>query len=329
MGQMLEREYILKRIKEEGPARWYHNFEIVKDSDIYTCPEKPKTNVGSILKKLKLNETFFKGRRVLDIGAFSGAFSFYFEELGAEVLAIDIQDPHTNGFSLVHEVRNSKVEHCKCSIYDLHPDMLGHFDVILFMGIFYHLKHPILALERINSVCVPEALLIGSGTTSDSWFHNEDKSCAKGADFTLITKESVKNDKALSIGSLNELALCGYTSKHLYKNYSNWFLPNKECLKGWFETTGFKVDKLVLEIRRFPSDWNLPDIHRSLIYFTAKHVSEPLPEYHEDSYASYRKTNGIKKAVSLYKIPTQCEVKKLLNEVHRLQSLLAEHGIEH
>jgi tRNA (mo5U34)-methyltransferase len=44
------------------------------------------------------------------------------------------------------------------NVYDLEPKRLGTFDLVLFFGIFYHLKHPQLALERIRSICTGELI---------------------------------------------------------------------------------------------------------------------------------------------------------------------------
>ena len=53
---------------------------------------------------------------------------------------------------MVHELRNSKVETTEAEVYDLDPDVIGTFDVVLFLGVLYHLPHPLLALEKVASV---------------------------------------------------------------------------------------------------------------------------------------------------------------------------------
>jgi hypothetical protein len=78
--------------------------------------------------------------------------TFYAEDCGADVVALDIQDPQTNGFGVLHDIRKSSATHVTASIYDIHPDLFGTFDVVVFSGVHYHLKHPLLALERLSSV---------------------------------------------------------------------------------------------------------------------------------------------------------------------------------
>ena len=58
----------------------------------------------------------------------------------------------SQGFEVAKEILKSNVEFKKASVYDLSPEKFGMFDIVLFLGVFYHLRHPLLALERIFSV---------------------------------------------------------------------------------------------------------------------------------------------------------------------------------
>ncbi|HUK32822.1 MAG TPA: DUF1698 domain-containing protein, partial [Vicinamibacterales bacterium] len=103
------------------------------------------------------------GKSVLDIGAWDGFFSFECERRGAKrVLAIDTYSwDHygKDGFLLAHEMLNSKVEHRRCAAEDIDAALLGTFDVVLFLGVFYHLRSPISVLERIRQVTVGTLIL--------------------------------------------------------------------------------------------------------------------------------------------------------------------------
>ena len=97
------------------------------------------------------------GMRVLDIGCAEGFFSFEAEARGArEVVAIDSFPDSIRRFNIVREARQSNANAFLMNVYDLHPDRLGTFDLVLFYGVFYHLKHPQLALEAISKICVGE-----------------------------------------------------------------------------------------------------------------------------------------------------------------------------
>ncbi len=90
------------------------------------------------------------GKRVLDVGCSDGYFTFLAESRGASVVSIDAWP--REGFFVAHEVLQSEAEFHHMSVYDVHPDTLGTFDIVFFFGVYYHLKNPILALERLARV---------------------------------------------------------------------------------------------------------------------------------------------------------------------------------
>lgn len=118
------------------------------------------------------------GKRCLDIGPWDGFLSFELERRGAaEVVAVDIGDytqwdwpaatralgPETMasmagpevgaGFRVARELLGSKVELTTANVYDLTPELLGTFDVVVCGTLMLHLRDPVRALEAIRSVC--------------------------------------------------------------------------------------------------------------------------------------------------------------------------------
>ena len=118
------------------------------------------------------------GKRCLDVGTYDGFLAFEMERRGAsEVVAIDLADhsqwdwpyakrrlgPETlaamagesksAGFEIAHELLDSKVERREINVYDLSPDALGSFDVVVCGSLMLHLRDPVRALEAIRSVC--------------------------------------------------------------------------------------------------------------------------------------------------------------------------------
>ncbi|HEY2480215.1 MAG TPA: methyltransferase domain-containing protein [Solirubrobacterales bacterium] len=125
-----------------------------------------------ILDALRLPERL-DGLRVLDIGARDGFFSFECERRGAEVVAIDSMPPEQTGFPIAKELVGSRVEMLQRNVYELSPEEFGTFDLVLFLGVLYHLRDPMLALDRIWSVSrdrlivetqiIDDALLVAPG----------------------------------------------------------------------------------------------------------------------------------------------------------------------
>jgi tRNA (mo5U34)-methyltransferase len=106
------------------------------------------------------------GLSVLDIGAWDGFFSFEAERRGARyVLATDSFCwggggwGTKEGFNLAHKVLRSKVRSKTVDVMDLSPQTVGVFDLVLCLGVLYHMRHPLLALERVFGVTGKELIL--------------------------------------------------------------------------------------------------------------------------------------------------------------------------
>jgi len=100
------------------------------------------------------------GKRVLDLGAWNGCCSFECERRGAErVVALSLEDPDETGFNALKHYLGSHVEYVEGSVYSLLPDELGLFDTVLFFGVLYHLRYPLLAFDQIHNVARGEVFV--------------------------------------------------------------------------------------------------------------------------------------------------------------------------
>lgn len=115
--------------------------------------------------------------RVLDIGARDGFFSFECERrAAAEVVAIDYLTPEETGFPIARELVGSQVELRQVNVYDLSPEEFGSFDLVLFLGVLYRLRDPMLALDRIaESIPIMQFYPGGSlnNDPSNTWAPNQ------------------------------------------------------------------------------------------------------------------------------------------------------------
>ena len=98
-----------------------------------------------------------RGKRVLDVGAWDGWFSFECERRGAEVVAVDCIALDT--FHEAKELIGSKVEYLTLDVNELSARRLGTFDIVLFFGVLYHLRHPLLGLEKAVELSTDLALI--------------------------------------------------------------------------------------------------------------------------------------------------------------------------
>jgi tRNA (mo5U34)-methyltransferase len=147
-----------------------------------------------------------RGKRVLDIGAWDGWFSFEMEKRGASVVAVD--SVQSERFLVARDLLQSKVEFVLSDVYDLNPADLGHFDVILFLGVLYHLKHPLLALEKVCALAT-------------------DLVCVE----SYVTDGGRKRDRKPCMEFYEANELCG--------QFDNWVGPNSACLLSFCRAAGF------------------------------------------------------------------------------------------
>lgn len=137
------------RVSEEG-IDWWHQIELPGN---YVTPGLDE----SAAKLATLHLPDLTGKTVLDVGAFDGYFSFAAERLGASrVVALDSyawrRPGGKDGFEYARTALASKVEDVEMEVLDITPEAVGEFDVVLFLGVLYHMRHPLLALERVASV---------------------------------------------------------------------------------------------------------------------------------------------------------------------------------
>src|SRR5262245_60732584 len=194
---------------------WFHQIELAPG--IVT---PGRDNSASKLERLNIPADL-TGKRILDIGANDGVFSFECERRGAQVVAID--EAPTPGFRVAHELLGSAVEFCQLNIYELAPDALGTFDIVLCLGVLYHLRHPLLGLERIHSICTD--LLILETQVCDQYFIDPS---GDRRDLTSIAPELL----ATPIAQF-------YTGNELNCDITNWWSPNIVALHGMLQSTGF------------------------------------------------------------------------------------------
>lgn len=138
--------------------RWWHKIDLgngIITPGVDSTPEK--------LQFISMHQDL-SGKSVLDIGAWDGFFSFEAERRGAKrVVALDhfiwkLRD-QKKGFELARKILKSKVEDVDMDLMDISPKDIGIFDYVLFLGVLYHLRHPLIGLEKVASVTRGELVL--------------------------------------------------------------------------------------------------------------------------------------------------------------------------
>ena len=192
--------------------RWYHSIDLGHGVVTRGTDDTPYR-----LARLNLPDSF-SGQSVLDIGAWDGFFSFEAERRGAaRVVAADYYSWHGTGwgtkagFTLARDVLQSRVEDVDIDVMDLSPDRVGTFDVVFFLGVLYHLPHPLLALERVASVARD-----------------------------LLILETV-----VDMVGIRQPAAAFYPGRELNNDPTNWWGPNVPAVTAMLQAVGFRRTNVV------------------------------------------------------------------------------------
>lgn len=141
-------------------VNWYHKIDLGDGIVTPGVDDSPQR-----LAALELPSSL-EGKTVLDIGAWDGFLSFEAERRGAaRVLATDSfcwsgEGWGTKeGFDTAREILGSRVEDQEIDVMELSPEAIGVFDLVLFAGVLYHMRHPFLAIEKVASVTADQLIL--------------------------------------------------------------------------------------------------------------------------------------------------------------------------
>jgi tRNA (mo5U34)-methyltransferase len=153
------------------------------------------------------------GRTVLDVGTTNGGAAFEAERRGASrVVAVDIYPPDRFGFAELAQFCRSQVEFLQATVYELPELLREQFDLVLFFGVLYHLRHPLLALDRLRELARDDIAI--ESAVCDF----EQPLLSKGAYVRFYRGAELGNDS------------------------SNWFAPSVTALREWVTSCGFAVE---------------------------------------------------------------------------------------
>jgi tRNA (mo5U34)-methyltransferase len=213
------------RQKVEALGPWFHNLDL---GGVRTAPEHFLGDYPNI-KWRKIADAIpadLQGKSVLDIGCNAGFYSIEMKKRGAaRVLGIDFDDVYLNQARFAAEVAEADIEFRKMSVYDV--GSLGEkFDVVIFMGVLYHLRHPLLVLDLIREHVADDLMIF--------------QSMQRGSKDVLPVAE---NYPFSDYDLFNEP---GYPKLHFIEHrYSNdptnWWVPNAACSEAMLRSSGFEI----------------------------------------------------------------------------------------
>lgn len=215
---------IQRRVEALRP--WFHNMDL---GGVRTAPEHFLGDYPAI-KWRKFADAIpadLTGKTVLDIGCNGGFYSMEMKRRGAErVLGVDFDDSYLEQARFAAEVSELDIEFRKLSVYDV--GTLGErFDVVIFMGVLYHLRHPLLALDLIREHVVGDLMVF--------------QSMQRGSKALAPVNENYQFWDTNLFDAPEYPRL--HFIEHRYANDpTNWWVPNRACVEAMLRSAGFRIE---------------------------------------------------------------------------------------
>lgn len=219
------------RISALGP--WFQNLRIggVETAPDHFLGDYPAFKFARFADALPADLT---GKSVLDIGCNAGFYSFEMARRGAaEVVGIDTDEHYlTQARFAAREVGASHVNFRNLSVYDI--ARLGRrFDVVIFMGVLYHLRHPLLALDLIREHVAGDLMLF--------------QTMQRGSENVVAVPEDHPFHAPGTFDPPGYFDDPGYPRMHFIErhyagDWSNWWAPNAACSQAMLRASGFRIE---------------------------------------------------------------------------------------
>jgi len=221
VGGAEARTEVAETVQRLGP--WYHN--VVLAPGLMTNPSNPDYPASRWRVLESVIPRDLHGSSVLDIGCNSGFFSLEMKKRCADrVVGIDIM-PHLLAQSrFASHWFDLPLELHQCGAYDV-QSLASEFDIVVFIGVLYHLKHPLYALEQIASIC-----------KETMYF----QSMIRGSLEDLEPLDDYPPNEFKAFNHPNWPKLY-FVEKKYNGDESNWWFATRSCLKAMLRTSGFRT----------------------------------------------------------------------------------------
>lgn len=215
---------IARRIAELGD--WFHNIELggVRTAPNHFLGDFPNVKWKHIAPALPAD---LSGASVLDIGCNGGFYSIEMKRRGAaRVLGIDVDNRYLDQAKFAAATLAQHIEFEKRSVYHV-EEIAGEFDYIFFMGLLYHLRYPLLALDMVVKKLKPSGRLVfqtmvrGSEDVAE-WNH----------DYHFWKKNIFEDQRWPAT----------YFIEHKYAgDPTNWWIPNRAAAEAMLRSAGLEI----------------------------------------------------------------------------------------
>jgi len=213
-----------RRIRALGP--WFHN--LILDG-IETAPEHflgdyPRQKFERFAAALPAD---LHGASVLDVGCNAGFYAFEMKRRGAgRVVAIDTDPRYLAQARLAAEVLGHDIELRELDVYRV-AELGERFDLVIFMGVLYHLRHPLLALDRLYDHVVGDRLLF------QSMLRGPTESPPVAPDYPFEERAIFERPGHPAMY---------FVEQRYAGDWTNWWIPNRAGVEAMLRSAGFEIE---------------------------------------------------------------------------------------
>jgi tRNA (mo5U34)-methyltransferase len=222
MAQTLTIEQLEQRVRALDP--WFHNLDL---NGIHTAPNHFLGDFPRILWRYVADALpDLTDRTVLDVGCNAGFYSLEAKRRGARrVVGIDIDPRYLEQAELAAQVLGQEIEFRQMSVYDV-ARMGEKFDLVIFMGVLYHLRHPLLALDLLREHVVGDRMIF------QTMIRGGRGVLAVESDYPF-GEEDVFDHPNFPKLHFVEHSYCG--------DATNWWIPNRASVEAMLRSSGFEI----------------------------------------------------------------------------------------
>jgi tRNA (mo5U34)-methyltransferase len=222
--QVLDRDRTSERVRALGP--WFHNMNL---NGVWTAPDHPLGDYPA-MKWKRFSSAIpddLSGKSVLDIGCNGGFYSIEMKRRGARrVVGIDHDPDYLAQARFASNVLGLDIEFHQLSVFDV-ASLGERFDLVIFMGVLYHLRHPLLALDLIRAHVAGDVLIFQS-------MQRGNKDIAELAeDYPFAESE---------IFDRPDFPKLHFIEKRYAQDPTNWFVPNRAAAEAMLRSSGFTIE---------------------------------------------------------------------------------------
>ncbi|GEO36969.1 tRNA (mo5U34)-methyltransferase [Skermanella aerolata] len=220
---MSEQDDIRRRIDDLG--QWFHNIDLkgVRTAPNHFLGDYPNVKWRHFAHAVPKD---LRGMTVLDIGCNGGFYSIEMKRRGADrVVAVDTETMYLNQARFAAEMSGVEIEFRNLSVYDV-AKLGERFDLVIFMGVLYHLRHPLLALDLIHDHVARDLMLFQSMQRGS-------------ADVEPLEPDyPIEETKVFDRPGFPKMHFVEHRYSH---DDSNWWIPNRACVEAMLRDSGFEI----------------------------------------------------------------------------------------